>query len=122
MIEDQSQIESRETERAIAIDSAMLDFLDTVSVSGNSPIFAVTPDATRTARGHVSAPSIAVPTTFVEERTIPIGPLGNRSVCPVCGSIPASNGLLGRRYRRRRSNPQPVEHHQSASKDHAEGR
>jgi hypothetical protein len=77
MIEDQSQIESRETECAIAIDSAMLDFLDTVSVSGNSPIFAVTWDATRNARGYVSAPAIAVPTTFVEERTIPVGPLGS---------------------------------------------
>jgi starvation-inducible DNA-binding protein len=33
MIDDQSQIEGRRTERAIAIDPAMLDFLDTVSVS-----------------------------------------------------------------------------------------
>jgi hypothetical protein len=32
MIEDQSQIESRETERAIAIDPAMLDF-GTVNLS-----------------------------------------------------------------------------------------
>jgi hypothetical protein len=38
MIDDQSQIKGRRSKRVIATDPAMLDFLDTVSVSGNSPI------------------------------------------------------------------------------------
>jgi hypothetical protein len=46
MIEDQSQVEARRTERAIAIDPAIPDFLNNVSVSGSPLIFAVAPDAT----------------------------------------------------------------------------
>jgi acetyl esterase len=80
MIEDQSQIEGRRTERAIAIDPAMLDFLDIVSVSNNPPIFAVTPDATRNVRGHISARASATSTTDIEERTIPVGPLGSTRI------------------------------------------
>jgi acetyl esterase len=76
MIEDQSQIEGVRTDRAIAIDPAMLDFLDTVSVSGYPPIFAVTPDAARNVRSRTSARAITMPTTDIEERTIQVGPLG----------------------------------------------
>jgi acetyl esterase len=83
MIEDQSQIEGRRTERPITIDPAMRDFLDTVSVSGNPPIFAVTPDATRNVRSHISARAIAMPTTYIEERTIPVGPLGSTRILAV---------------------------------------
>jgi acetyl esterase len=83
MIEDQSQIEGRRTEYAIAIDPAMRDFLDTVSVSGNPPIFAVTPDATRNVRSRISARVIAMPTTDIQERTIPVGPLGSTRILVV---------------------------------------
>jgi hypothetical protein len=45
MIEDQSHIGARRTERAIAIDPAMPDFPNNVSVGGSPLIFAVAPDA-----------------------------------------------------------------------------
>ena len=83
MIEDQSQIEGRRTERAITIDPAMLDFLNNVSVSGSAPIFAVTPDATRNVRSRISARVIAMPTTDIEERMIQVGPLGSTRILVV---------------------------------------
>ena len=83
MIEDQSQIEGRRTERAIASGPALCDFLNTVSVSGNPPIFVVTPDATREVRSPISARAIAMPTTDIEERTIPVGPLGSTRILVV---------------------------------------
>jgi hypothetical protein len=60
MIEDQRQIEGRRTERAIAIGPAAPNFPDNVSVSDGPPVFAVTPDASRNLRGHISARAIAL--------------------------------------------------------------
>jgi hypothetical protein len=99
MIEDQSQIEGRRIERPIAIDPAMLDFLDTASVNGRPLIFAVTPHATRNVRGRISARPIAMPTTDIQERTIPVGslgltqivvvrPIGVKDRLPVAVSVP----------------------------------
>jgi hypothetical protein len=67
VIEDQGQIEGRRTERGIASSPALLEFLNTVSVSGSPPIFAVTPEATRNIHSPMSARPIAMPTTGIEE-------------------------------------------------------
>ncbi|HTC11359.1 MAG TPA: alpha/beta hydrolase [Acetobacteraceae bacterium] len=83
MIEDQSQIEDRRTERTVAVEPAMRDFLDAVSASGNPPIYAVTPNATRNVRSRTSARAIALPTTDIEERMIPVGPLGSTRILVV---------------------------------------
>jgi acetyl esterase len=83
VIEDQSQIEGKRTECAIASGPALRDFLKTVSVSGSPRIFAVTPDATRNVRNPISARAIAMPTTDIEERTIPVGPVGSTRILVV---------------------------------------
>jgi hypothetical protein len=82
MIEGQSQIKDRRTERVIAIDPAMLDFVNNVPISRSPLIFAVTPDATRNVPSHIPARAIAMPVTDIEERTIPVGHLGSNRCHP----------------------------------------
>jgi hypothetical protein len=82
VIEDQNHIEIGQKEWATSIDisPAIQDFLEAVSVDASSPIFLVTPDATRSMHSDMSAEAITSPSTELEERTIPVGPLGSTRI------------------------------------------